>query len=604
MIKPRQSKVCQSALALSLAVSFVCSPLPLQAEPPDTIKNAAGGPKVPVAADKIKSAAATGPSSKGGAAKIPTTASVSKKPPLPHLQMQQPKIAPTLPPPSPEPKGAASAGGTARGSTAGERDTYPVIGQLETITFGAARTNLPISQRLNELELAIYHQAYGHLSLNERSQKLQDTLLGPAVDPDSRQSSPPGNSLRAPRFDFEPAQTPPAMPTQSGAEQPGIDSRTLETWRQPFFQQSAPREQLERFALELVNQERQQNGLSQLEWDDVSHRVASSLIDDLCQRGTVSHLNKSGLNPDVRYTQAGGNDALSESLVSIGGTDGRKLNRALVARSIELLKSHQDDRDALFSPDATHFAYSLNIAEQKDKAICCAEIVTKHANLHPIPDLVEVGQKIEVKGVLLEPYKFQKVTIAWEGSPPINAGAEGTPEEVQQDEAMPYFPPLDYIAFASKAEHDREKLIAFLKTAGVVAAIAGGMFMPPVALAAPLIAMSPTNTEPKAAADVPVKGGIKINGAMFSGVVPVSHQGKEGLYYLTIWAATGDLSHPVPISRRTISVRSQQAQTLSSQATEEEEEGKSAKKARKRSPRVIEKVEGEELPDATSAPGS
>ncbi len=603
MIKPRPKKVSQPALALYLAVSFVCAPLQLQAAPTETSKNAAGGSKVRAAADNIKSAAATGLSGKGSTTKSQATASVSKKQPLPHLQMQQPKIAPTLPPPSPEPKGAGSAAsGAGKGSPTGAQDAYPVIGQLETITFGATRTNLPISQRLSELELAIYHQAYGHLSLNERSQRLQDTLLGPAVDPDSRQSSSPGNSLRAPRFDFEPAQTPPPMPTQSGAEQPGIDSRTLETWQQPFFQQTVPREQLERFALELVNQERQQNGLSQLEWDDVSHRVATSLIDDLCQRDTVSHLNKSGLNPDVRYTQAGGNDALSESLVSIGGAAGRKLNRALVARSVELLKSHQDDRDALFSPDATHFAYSLNIAGQKDKAICCAEIVTKHANLHPIPDIVEVGQKIEVKGVLLEPYKFQKVTIAWEGGPPISAGADGTAEEVQQDEAMPYFPPLDYVAFASKAEHDREKLIAFLKTAGVVAAIAGGMFMPPVALAAPLIAMSPTNTEPKAAADVPVKGGIKINGAMFSGVVPLSHQGKEGLYYLTIWAATGDLSHPVPISRRTISVRSQNTQTLSSQPNEEE--GKSAKKARKRSPRVIEKVEGEELPDAASAPGS
>jgi hypothetical protein len=531
-------------------------------------------------------------------AKKPPLTNTAKKPPLPHLQMQQAKIAPALPPPSPEPKSSSAVKNAGQVIAPGGQESYPVVGQLETITFGAPRANLPISQRLSELEQAIYHQSFGHLSLSERSQRLQDTLLGPAVDPDRRSGAA---NLRVPHFELEPAQTPPSLPTQAGNLQSGIDSRTLETWRQPFFQQPAPREQLERFALELVNQERQQNGLTQLEWDDLSHRVASTLIDDLCRRDTVSHLDQSGLNPDARYTKAGGNDALSESLVSIGGADGQKLNRALVARSIELLKSHQDDRDALFSPDATHFAFSLSLASQKDRAICCAEIVTKHANMHPIPNEIQVGQKIEVKGVLLEPYKFQKVTIAWEGGIPAAAGQDGAPEEVQQTEAMPYFPPLDYIAFASKAEHDREKLIAILKTTGVIAAIAGGIFMPPVALAAPLIAMSPTNTEPKAAADVPVKGGIKVTGSMFSGTVPVSHQGKEGLYYLTVWAATGDSSHPVPISRRTITVRTEQA--ISSEQIEEER--KSDKKARKKSAKVIKKeVEGVELPDAPSAPGS
>jgi uncharacterized protein YkwD len=476
-----------------------------------------------------------------------------QQPQRPHLQMEQPKEA--LPPPSPDPKAAPTA------KKAGEpgQETYPVIGQLEMVTFGSSRPQLSITDRLSQLEQAIYHQSYPHMSLSERSQQLKDTLLGPSVDPDIRMGGQPEPAPYSPpqfpehRYPVNPTT---AMPTGAGTQQGGIDPRLLETWKQPFFQTVLPRNELEHFALELVNRERSDLGLAQLQWDDVSQRVATTLVDDLCMRDTVSHLNKSGENPDLRYTRAGGNDALSESLATVTGPISQTLNRALVARMVEEMKSHQDDRDSLMSADATHLGFSLGIAQNKDKAIGCAEVVTKHAIMHPIPEQVKVGDKIEVKGVLLQPYRFQKVTIAWEGNLPDSASSQPADNDVPQDEAMPYFPPLDYVAYASRAEHDREKLAMILRTTGVIAAIAGGMFMPPVALAAPLIAMAPVGSgEPKAAADVPVHGGIKLQGSTFSGSVPVSHQGKEGLYYLTIWAAASEMGHPVPISRRTIIVR-------------------------------------------------
>ena len=48
-----------------------------------------------------------------------------------------------------------------------------------------------------------------------------------------------------------------------------------------------------------------------------------------------------------------------------------------------------------------------------------------------------------------EPYKFAKVTVAWEG-PSHNLPTASD----ETEEALPYFPPLDYVGYAHKSEHD------------------------------------------------------------------------------------------------------------------------------------------------------
>lgn len=449
-------------------------------------------------------------------------------------------------------------------------DRYPVIGQLEQITFGSARPQMPIEERLTQLEQTIFHQTYPQLSLFDRSQKLRDTLLGPRVDPDI---PPPRIQARPPVQ--PPLPEPPAgenlpLPDVPGQSAPEAPPEAL--WSQPFFQEELTRSELERYALELVNEDRHQLGLHPLEWDDTAAHVAREQVEDLARRNTVSHLNSKGLNPDQRYTTAGGNDALLENLAAIPSDLAPKDNRALVARAIFIMKGRQDDRDALLSPDATHFGFSIGRTHNKQYVVACAEVITKHAIMHPIPHEIKVGEKIEVKGVILQPYRFQRLTLAWEGLPDK---PPADPEEVST-EAMPYFPPLDFVAYAQKAEKDWEKTKAILRTVGVMAAIAGGMFVPPVALAAPLIAMAGTGGEAKAAPDIPVRGGIKLEGALFQGNVPVDNNGKEGLYYITVWAASPE-AKPVPVSRRTVVAKTDKVEDANREPQRKEKQEKQEK---------------------------
>ncbi|MBX9693894.1 MAG: hypothetical protein K2Z81_16020, partial [Cyanobacteria bacterium] len=195
----------------------------------------------------------------------------------------------------------------------------------------------------------------------------------------------------------------------------------------------------------------------------------------------------------------------------------------------------------------THFAMAFGWSKDRSKLICATEVVTAHGELDPLPLTARVGDKIDVKGRLTEQYRFAKITVAREDElPPLaDDGEEST-------EALPYFPPLDYTAYAQKSERDWDKGIKMLQIAGITAAIAGGLFIPPVALAAPLIAVSAGAPAIKPVSEIPVKGGVKSDGINFSHKVPLDDNGKEGIYYITVWARNDDAAEPIAISRRAI----------------------------------------------------
>jgi hypothetical protein len=64
--------------------------------------------------------------------------------------------------------------------------------------------------------------------------------------------------------------------------------------------------------------------------------------------------------------------------------------------------------------------------------------------------------------------------------------------------------------------------------------------------------MAGSSGEPHPVSDIPVRGGVKIEGSSFSCKIPVSNEGKGGVYYVTVWASLGKNTKPIPISRRVI----------------------------------------------------
>ncbi len=524
----------------------------------------------------------------------------------PLLKPQVPKIAEPAPAPdiNKAPAGSpGSAPGAGATTNANTEEKYPAIAHLEILTFGETHPAMAISDRLANLESTVFKETHPTDSLFSRTERLQKVLVGSEgpTPYESPQYRPPDLPSYARVPPATPAQDqpntgwtePPRSPVPTGNPGESQYSYFDEIAVLPENRVVVNSQQLQDYFLEMVNNERRKVGSPPLEIDQIAEKLATEHVTQLAERAQISHSNTRGENPDRRYTLLGGTDAVTESLVSLKNSElgSRRLYRGAAAKLLRVLMSHQDDRDALTSRDTTHVGFAAEWTADHSRLIACAELVSKHAIIHPVPDKAHIDEKIDVKGVMTPPYQFVRVTLAWEGG---NSNLASVADE--SDEALPYFPPLDYIAYQKRAESGgHDKAIMILKGVGIAAAIAGGVFMPPVALAAPLIAVSGSGSgEHKPASEIPVKGGVKLEGSVFETKVPLSNEGKDGLYYLTVWGAEGQGSKPVPISRRVIYVsggKEDSAQTTTSSDTGEitsppaskkdEKRTKNAKKAKK-----------------------
>lgn len=419
-----------------------------------------------------------------------------------------------------------------------QEGNYPLVDKMEMITFGKVKTNELLENRLNALELAVFLTNFKEQSLFDRTQKLKLTILGA--------SDPTGDDQ-----DLSNSWLPPLLSTPSrlmSENEPSPEVTYFELIaRNPENQVETQPAELSQYALQLANYARSQINLPPLTLDPLALRMADEQMSDLRKRKLVSHANMRGENPDLRYTVLGGTGAIVESVVSLKPQHipEEKYTKALVAHVFKLLFDRQDDRDALLSPDATGLGFSLGLFRGERKAVACLEVSTNRATMSSIASPVSIGEKVEVKGSLEGPYKFAKFTLAWEG---LSKDLPSASDE--GEEALPYFPPLDYVGYAHHSEHDYGAAMTAVRVGCLVGIIAGSMFMPPVALAAPLVAFAPGPGEPKAMSDIPLHSGVKVDGDHFAGKVTVSNGGKPGIYYLTVWATTGKGTKPVPISRR------------------------------------------------------
>lgn len=407
-----------------------------------------------------------------------------------------------------------------------------------------------IDQRLAALENTIFRKSYTDDSLFDRTERLKKTILGhQEVDPNSA----------AGREEYAAGRTP---STTGGGQSDWIDNPhpALESLTEVHYldEQAALPEnlvaatptELAQYAVMLINKERQAYGVAPVTPDTVAEKLATDLTADLSKRNVLSHFNSAGQNPDRRFTLSEGADALNEGIASVKTADvgTRKLCKAAVARILKTMMGRQDDRDALLNAEATHMGFSAALSADGERVFGAAEVLSRHSIMIPVSTDMVVGDKVEVRGVLSSPYLFDKITVAWEAyNPEGNASAAD-----ESEEALPYFPPLDYVAYSSRSEGNHEKAIFALKTGLIVGAVAAGLFFPPAAMAVPLIAMSGSQADPKPVSDIPVKSGIKVDGASFSGNIPLSNENKEGLYYVTVWAMQAKGQKSVPVSRRVI----------------------------------------------------
>lgn len=162
---------------------------------------------------------------------------------------------------------------------------------------------------------------------------------------------------------------------------------------------------LKQHILSLINQERTSMSLRPVELDDFASKVAESHCQEMLKYEFTSHWNQAGLKPYMRYSYAGGIDAVQENVAGKWSNSG--LDPARIPALVEQLHlamfnerpPNDHHRVTILQPQHTHvgLAFSFN----DNRLQIDEEFVARYVEIEPMPHKIKLGQDISIRGELL-----------------------------------------------------------------------------------------------------------------------------------------------------------------------------------------------------------
>jgi uncharacterized protein YkwD len=174
--------------------------------------------------------------------------------------------------------------------------------------------------------------------------------------------------------------------------------------------------------LDLINQQRRSMGLREVEYDEFAAQVGERHCREMLKDDYISHWNRAGIKPYTRYSDSGGNDAVSENLSAFHGTV--HFNPEFISRMVEDLHMrmfnerppNDQHRQNILQPQHTHVG--IGIAYSAIGLRLAQEFVARYVKIQPVPRTAKTGEKITVKGELLfDKTDLHNVYIFYEPTP-------------------------------------------------------------------------------------------------------------------------------------------------------------------------------------------
>jgi uncharacterized protein YkwD len=261
------------------------------------------------------------------------------------------------------------------------------------------------------------------------------------------------------------------------------------------------------YMLRLVNRDREAAGLDPVAWDETAAKGGQRHSDDMVLHGFVGHLGTDGSVPEQRYTGAGGKGKVQENAACISDGTPREIEKSprFVPEEIEKIEAaflnetppNDGHRKNILKP--WHNRIGIGMTEAVGLPVACTaqEFVDAYGTYRDLPARAKVGQTIAVEGEVSPPAVFAGIGIAR-----IELPKPLTVQEVNR--ARSYRDPQPYVTFFPKG------------------------FVTPVP--------------------------VNVQGNKFSIRVPLSDQGRPGLYEVSVWAHVPGTQDLVMTSLRTIAV--------------------------------------------------
>jgi uncharacterized protein YkwD len=174
--------------------------------------------------------------------------------------------------------------------------------------------------------------------------------------------------------------------------------------------------------LKLVNEERAQAGLNQLERDDLASRIASDHARDMLRGRFVSHWGSDGRKPYHRYSFAGGIDAVQENISAAENIQSLTPNAVIgdfVDMHVSMIQEvppNDGHRRTILDPRHTHVGFGL--AYEGHTLRLDQLYLARYLRIDDFPRKVTLNKRVVLTGRLLNSKHFlHEVDVFYEPLP-------------------------------------------------------------------------------------------------------------------------------------------------------------------------------------------
>jgi uncharacterized protein YkwD len=174
--------------------------------------------------------------------------------------------------------------------------------------------------------------------------------------------------------------------------------------------------------LQMINHDRTAHGLAPVELDPEASSIADSYCRQQIRNGTTGHFTIDGLAPYMRYSQAGGNDGISENAAAWSATY-KFSDRALydmIRRSEEAMMTeaapHDGHRRTILDPSATHVG--IGLAWERGEFRLTQEFIRRYVDWkRPLPRSAATYENIIGAGKPVNGYRIEAISVHHEPIP-------------------------------------------------------------------------------------------------------------------------------------------------------------------------------------------
>ncbi len=180
---------------------------------------------------------------------------------------------------------------------------------------------------------------------------------------------------------------------------------------------------LRQVMVEAINRDRGAAGLAPVQVNTLAAQVGQAHAEEMASNNYMSHWNLKGLGPDLRYSIAGGHDAVMENVFLSWQryTNGTPVpitdwNRLIQEAETALMNS-PGHRANILKPEHTHVGVGIAYNPATGEFRIAQEFVNHYLDLDPLPLSAAPGDSLSISGRLLPTAREPLINTGYEPAP-------------------------------------------------------------------------------------------------------------------------------------------------------------------------------------------